>query len=69
MWDDPIVSEVREVREQLARQFDFDVHRTFADLRKRQILLGSKLVRRQKREKADQATASAQHSIAPHPGR
>lgn len=69
MWEDPIVSEVRQVREQLARQFNFDVHRTFADLRKRQALLGSRLVRRQKRAKAEQAAAPAQDSIALHPGR
>ena len=69
MWEDPIVSEVREVREQLARQFNFDVHRMFADLRKRQTLLGSRLVRRQKTAKAEQAAAPAQDSIALHPGR
>jgi len=69
MWEDPIVSEVRQVREQLARQFNFDVHRMFADLRKRQTLLGSRLVRRQKTAKAEQAAAPAQDFIALHPGR
>lgn len=69
MWEDPIVSEVREVREQLARQFNFDVHAIFADLRKRQTLLGPRLVRRQKRAKAEQAGAPAHDSAGLHPGR
>jgi hypothetical protein len=69
MWEDPIVAEVRKVREQLARQFDFDVHAIFADLRERQTLLGSRLVRREKGSKAEPAAAPAQDSAALHPGR
>lgn len=49
MWEDPIVSEVRKVREQLSAQFDFDIKAIFADLRKRQAALGERLVRRTKR--------------------
>ncbi len=66
MWEDPIVSEVRAVREELARKFDFDLGAIFADLRKRQSALGSRLVRRQR--KADAAPAD-RDSAAPHPGR
>ena len=69
MWEDPIVTEVRKVREQLARQFHFDVHAIFTDLRERQTLLGSRLVRRQRRTKAEQAAAPDQDSAALHPGR
>lgn len=36
MNNDPIVEEVRRVRDELARRFDYDVHAIFADLRKRQ---------------------------------
>jgi hypothetical protein len=36
MFDDPIVAEVRRVRDELARQFNYDVHAMFEDLRKRQ---------------------------------
>lgn len=46
MWEDPIVTEVRQVREQLSAQFDFDVGAIFADLRRRQAALGDRLVRR-----------------------
>jgi hypothetical protein len=57
MMEDPIVSEVRRIREQLARQFNFDVHAIFEDLRKRQALVGSRLVRRQRQTKAEQDAA------------
>ena len=36
MNDDPIVEEVRRVRDKLARQFDYDIHAIFADLRTRE---------------------------------
>ena len=42
--DDPIVQEVRRNREQLARNFDFDLHAIFSDVRERQKALGARLV-------------------------
>jgi hypothetical protein len=48
MWDDPIVAEVRRMREQLAAQFRFDVKAIFEDLRKRQTALGDRVVSRQR---------------------
>ena len=69
MWEDPIVSEVRRVREQLASEFNFDLAAIFADLRKRQAALGSRLVRRRTKSKAQQAAPPDQGSAAPHPGR
>jgi len=44
MWEDPIVAEVDRIRKELAAQFDFDVHAMFADMRKRQGALGTRLV-------------------------
>lgn len=44
MWEDPIVAEVHRIREQLAAQFNFDIHAMFADMRKRQAALGPRLV-------------------------
>jgi hypothetical protein len=35
-WEDPIVAEVRRVRDRLAKQFDYDVEAICADLMKRQ---------------------------------
>jgi hypothetical protein len=46
MWEDPIVAEVRRVREQLAARFNFDVNAIFADIQKRQAALGPRLVSR-----------------------
>jgi len=48
MWEDPIVAEVHRARAELAAAFDFDVKAIFADLRKRQVALGSRLVHPQK---------------------
>ena len=69
MGEDPIVSEVRQIREQLASRFNFDLHAIFADLRERQTSLVSRLVRRPKRAKADQAAAPDRDSATLHPGR
>ena len=69
MWEDPIVLEVRRIREELASQFDFDVGAIFEDIRKRQVSLGSRLVRREKGDKAEQAAAPDRNSAPLHPGR
>jgi hypothetical protein len=59
MWEDPVVSEVRRVREQLAARFNFDVKAIFDDLRSRQSLLGSRLVSRKGNAKATSLGQSA----------
>lgn len=69
MWEDPIVSEVRRVREELAAKFNFDISAIFEDIRKRQTKLGSRLIRRKHREKAEQAAAPDRDSAPLHPGR
>jgi hypothetical protein len=48
MWEDPIVAEVRRVREELAARFNFDVKAIFEDMRKRETELGDRLVTRKK---------------------
>ena len=55
MCDDPIVSEVRKIREQLSAQFDFEIKAIFADLRHRQAALGDRLVRPSKTEEPNEA--------------
>ncbi len=49
MWEDPIVEEVHRIREKLAAEYGFDVKAIFADLRKRQVSLGARLVPQKKR--------------------
>ena len=68
MWDDPIVAEVRRIREALAERCHFDVHAVFADLRERQRQHASRLVRRQRDPHATPEPGS-QRDAAHHPGR
>jgi hypothetical protein len=53
-WEDPIVADVRRIREGLSAQFDFDVAAIFADLRSRQSSVGDRLVRLSRTRKAEQ---------------
>jgi hypothetical protein len=48
MWEDPIVEAVHRTREQLAAEFDFDIKAIFADLRRRQVSLGGRLIPQKK---------------------
>jgi hypothetical protein len=57
MWEDPIVAEVHRTRERLAAEFNYDVKAIFADLRRRQVSLGARLVAPKKRA---EATAEAE---------
>jgi hypothetical protein len=52
MFRDPIVEEVRAIREQLAAQFDFDIRKIIADVQKRQATSNSRIVSFQGRSSA-----------------
>lgn len=69
MWEDPIVSDIRRVREQLAAEYNFDVHAIFAEMQKRQSKLGKRLVSPRKSKKAEQGAPPDRDSAALHPGR
>jgi len=69
MFEDPIVDEVRKTRERLAEKYNFDVGAIFEDLRKRQGTLGKRLVRRVRKEIAEQTAAPDRNSAPLHPGR
>jgi hypothetical protein len=51
MWEDPIVAEIHRNREKLAAEFNYDIKAFFADIRKRQVALGDRLVSPKKRAK------------------
>jgi hypothetical protein len=68
MWEDPIVNEVRRIREELAEQYNFDVGVIFAEIRKKQAALGKRLVNRERQVKADQGVPD-RYSTALHSGR
>ena len=44
MLNDPIVQSVRQVREELAAEFGYDVHQIFADMRERESQYGDRLI-------------------------
>jgi hypothetical protein len=48
MGEDPIVAEVRRIREELSAKFDFDVDAIFADIQRRQAEPGRRLVPQKK---------------------
>jgi hypothetical protein len=56
-WEDKIVAEVRQVREQYAEQFGFDVAAICRDLRERQEEGGRRVVRLDAKKTASRSTA------------
>ena len=56
-WEDPIVAEVRRIREDLSAKFNFDVSAIFADIRSRQASAGDRLIRLTCHRKAEPADA------------
>lgn len=58
MNEDPIVNEVRRVRDKLARKFNYDIHAIFADLRARE----------RQEDPAHPLIAAADHWAAAEPG-
>jgi hypothetical protein len=64
MWEDPIVAEVRRIREQLSERFDYDVKAIFADLQERQEALGARLIWPKKRTEPE---VQVDHARATHP--
>jgi hypothetical protein len=56
MWEDPIVAEVHRTREKLAAEHNFDIGAFFADLRRRQVASGGRLVPQKKQTKATAKT-------------
>lgn len=44
MWIDKIVEEIRRIREEYARSFDYDLDSIFADLRKKEAKSGKEVV-------------------------
>ena len=62
MWEDPIVAEVHRAREKLAADCNYDVEAFFADVQKRQALLGDRLVPQKKRAEPTAEADRARHS-------
>jgi hypothetical protein len=53
MWEDPIVAEVHRIRKEIAAKYNFDMAAYFADVQRRQVALGDRLVRQKKRSDSE----------------
>ena len=67
MRDDPIVEEVRKVREALAAKFSFDVDAIFADLQQRQTALGVRLVTHKRPSQTSTETTTQATALSSSP--
>jgi hypothetical protein len=56
-WEDPIVAEVRRIREELSAKFNFDLDAIFADIRSRQERAGDRVIRLKCHPQAEQTDA------------
>ncbi len=56
-WEDPIVADVRRIRENLSAQFDFDLAAIFSDIRTRQASAGDRLVKLERGHNVEQGDA------------
>lgn len=57
MINDPIVNEVRKIRDELAKKFNYDVDVIFSDLREKQKKYGNRIVNLREQRKGEQASA------------
>ena len=64
MWEDPIVAEVHRAREKLAADCNYDIEAFFAGVRKRQALLGARLIPQKKRAEPTAEADRGRHSGA-----
>ncbi|MCH8840058.1 MAG: hypothetical protein IH831_05160 [Planctomycetes bacterium] len=60
MWEDPIVDDVRRIRQDLSTRFNFDLAAIFDDLRNRQAGVGDRLVRLERKRNTVQGETPKQ---------
>jgi hypothetical protein len=64
MLEDPIVAEVHRTRAKLAAEFNYDVKAIFADLRRRQVSLGARLIAPKKHAEPTAEADRGRHSVS-----
>lgn len=64
MWDDPIVDEIRRIREAHAAQFNYDVRAIARDIQEREARSGRRYVTLPPRRVSDQAPEAATEPVA-----
>jgi hypothetical protein len=63
MINDSIVNEVRKIRDELSKKFNYDVDAIFSDLREKQKKYGNRLVNLREQRKDEQASAPDTKSL------
>jgi hypothetical protein len=61
-WVDPIVAEIHAVREQIARKFDYDLHRIVEFLREEQTKFPGRVVTKEDIRKSQEAALLSEKS-------
>ncbi len=69
MHNDPIVNEVREIRERISKNINYDIKLFFDDIRNRQVLLGTRLVCHERKSSFEISTSTERGFDGLHPGR
>lgn len=69
MYIDPIVNEVREIRERISEKNNFDIKLFFNDIRNRQVLLGTRLVCPEKKRNLEKSVSDKRGFDGLHHGR
>jgi len=69
MIDNPIIEEIREIRHRLAAQFDNEVYRIGAEIRRGQAASGHRVVRRPRRQPPASSTTNKPLQRSGGPGR
>jgi len=59
MYDDPIVAEIRRLRDEYARRFDYDLGAICRDLREQQQRSGRQVVRRRPKRPGTETAVAA----------
>jgi hypothetical protein len=67
MLQDPVVDEIKRIREELAARHGYDMKAIFADLRKRQAAHGARLVSPPRKARVGRRRGAAPRTIQPRP--
>jgi hypothetical protein len=59
MWEDPIVAEVRNIRDEIAKRFNYDIRAIAEYMREREKTSGHPIVSPPRRGKAKRSTGSS----------
>lgn len=65
MWKDPIVEELHTIREEIAKEHDYDLHKLVQSLRERQKQYKGRIVSRDRKRKGFEQALSKVPDVEP----